>query len=205
AILTAEPADDGMLATCRRGFGANAAIEYGSVDCGVIATGMPDGKLRVCEDRVALEAVPRSDGRYDLIVTVLNNPSFPFLRFAIEDVTDSPLRHDDAGYAWLADVSGRSNDSLRSSSGGRVHPLVVKHAFEAVPGVRRFRAHQDPTGRVAVTIESTNGVPSEQINTARRKLSDVLEGFPVATEIVDRLEGNRAGKHRWVTSELNNR
>ena len=33
-------------------------------------------------------------------------------------------------------------------------------------------------------------------------MSGILEGYPVVTDVVNKLEGNRAGKHRWVTSDM---
>lgn len=204
AILTAEPADSSMLAACREGFGAAAAIEYGSVECGMLATGMPDGTLRVCEDVVYLETVCRDDGFCDLLVTVLNNPSFPLFRYAIEDVAPAPLEKPETGYAVLESVAGRSNDFLISRSGSKVHSLAVKHALEALRHVRRFRATQDKTGGVTLWLETaeSSAAIERQTTAVQKRLTDLLEGRPVAVEAVAKLEGNRAGKHRWVTSEL---
>ena len=202
AILTAEPADAEMIAACKAGFQAPATIEYGSVECGVIATGMPDGTLRVREDAVMLETLPRDDGRCDLVVTVLDNPAFPLFRYAIEDITDEPLRHEATGFAVLHNVSGRSNDALIATSGRPVHPLAVKHAIEVRNDVRRFRAHQAKDGAVVLTVETSASLSPADFYEATTRLQELLEGYPVTVEIVAQIPANRAGKHRWVTSEL---
>lgn len=202
SILTAEPADEAMIADCRRGLQTQCAIEYGSVECGVIATGRPDGTLRVCEDVVYLESLPRSDGRCDLVVTVLNNPCFPLIRYAIEDITDTAIAHETNGHAILKNISGRSNDLLLSSTGRIVHPLAVKHALESLHQVRRFSAHQDAEGNVCLELETTEAVESSLYDNAVHKLAALLEGYEVSVRTVSQLEGNRAGKHRWVTSAL---
>ena len=202
AILTAEPADEAMITDCCRGLDTPVAIEYGSVECGVIATGRPDETIRVCEDVVYLESLPRTDGRYDLVVTVLNNPNFPLLRYAIEDITDAPIIRESNGFSILKNVSGRSNDLLISRSGRFVHPLAVKHALESLNHVRRFRAHQDDKGDVRLELETTASIDKGQYANAISRLSSLLEGYEVSVHAVNELEGNRAGKHRWVTSAL---
>lgn len=202
AILTAEPADSSMLATCEAGFGCPAVIEYGSVECGIIATGMPDGTLRVREDAIYLEALPREDGRYDLIVTVLDNPAFPLLRYSIEDITDEPLSYERSGFAVLKNVSGRSNDVLIAQSGRPIHPLAVKHAIESHSEVRRFSAHQSIDGDVQLTIEAEDSVTTSDFEAARIRLEELLENQPVTVQLLSRIPVNRAGKHRWVTSDL---
>jgi phenylacetate-coenzyme A ligase PaaK-like adenylate-forming protein len=42
-------------------------------------------------------SVAREHGQYDIIVTVLNNPSFPLIRYAIGDVTSAELVEPSAG------------------------------------------------------------------------------------------------------------
>ncbi len=202
AILTAEPADPDMLETCEAGLSANAAIEYGSVECGIIATGMPDGTLRVREDAIYLEAIPRADGRYDLLVTVLDNPEFPLLRYAIEDITDEPLSREETGFAVLKNVSGRSNDMLVTRSGRPIHPLAVKHAIEQYSFVRRFNAHQDAIGNVQLTIEALGAASESDFEDVRLRLRQLLEEQAVDVKVVAEIPPNRAGKHRWVTSEI---
>ena len=80
-----------MVETIERAFGVPAAMEYGSVECGFLAGEYPDRLLRVREDCALIETLPRSDGRYDIAVTVLGNASFPLLRYLIGDTTDVPL------------------------------------------------------------------------------------------------------------------
>ena len=64
-----------------------------------------------------METVPREDGRFDLVVTVLGNASFPLLRYAIGDVTDEPLGMPSTGFAILSNVAGRHDDLVISRTG----------------------------------------------------------------------------------------
>ena len=60
---------------------------------------------------------------------------------------------------------------------------------------------QKDDGQLHVTIETadSSGVPTNRV---RQKLAGMLEGYPVEIELADRINGNLAGKHRWIVSDL---
>lgn len=202
AILSGEPAFPHIITAIRDGLGVPAAIEYGAVECGFIAGQGPDGALRVREDMTLVETLPRPDGLFDIVVTVLSNPSFPLIRYAIDDLTSVPLEAPEMGFAVLKDVGGRRNDVLVSRSGRLVHSLGIKHVFEHCPGVRRFRAHQSAGGELDVTVERASRDMRLDTAEAERQLRSLLEDFPVRVEVVEALPPTPAGKHRWIVSEL---
>src|SRR5262249_54439403 len=111
-VLSAQPAFPSLVEAVKRGLRAPVAVEHGASECGLIAAQGPDRAPRVREDLVLLETLPRDDGRYDIVVSVLNNPSFPLLRYAIGDVSDAPLAVPGRGFAGLHNVAGRDNDLL---------------------------------------------------------------------------------------------
>ncbi|MEO1631440.1 MAG: hypothetical protein AAFU38_11735 [Bacteroidota bacterium] len=201
ALLTAEPADAATRTAVAEAFGCDAAVEYGSVECGNMAASDRTGALRVREDAVFLETHADADGHEEILVTVLTNPSFPLLRYRIGDVAEGPMARAEQGFAVLPGVRGRQNDILVSRSGRLVHPLAVKHALEHHPAVRRFRAHQDCDGALTVAVEMAPDEPLPEA-TVCATLTEMLGGYPVRIERTERLEGNRAGKHRWVISDL---
>ena len=200
-ILTGEPALPYMVDTIERAFGVPAVVEYGAIECGLLANEWPDRTFRVREDRVLIETLSRSDGLFDIVVTVLGNSSFPLIRYVIEDVTDAQLQYPYDGFAILGNVGGRRNDMVVSRSGRHVHSQGIKHVLEYCHGVRRFRAHQDQSGHLLVTIEPDE--PSTFIDTleVEKKLKDLLEGSPVTVKVTDVLEDTKSGKHRWVVSD----
>jgi phenylacetate-CoA ligase len=202
AILSGEPAFPHLVTAVQRSLRVPAVIEYGAVECGFIAGQGPDGLLRVREDMTMLETLPRADGLFDLVVTVLSNPSFPLIRYAIDDVTSAPLEIPPKGFAVLKDVGGRRNDVLVSRSGRLVHSLGIKHVFEHCPGVRRFRAHQGVSGELAVTLETGDQNTRLDTTGAERQLRELLEDYPIHIEVVESLPPTLAGKHRWVVSDL---
>ena len=202
-ILTSEAATERMLATVGESFGAPATIEYGATEIPFIAGRDADGSLRVREDLVLVETLPRDDGRFDIVCSVLNNPEFPLLRYCIGDVTEAPLRIPACGYAALARVAGRDNDLIVTRTGRLLHSARIDGLFENeyVDTVRRYRVHQAADGSVTAQVELMPHA-SVQVGRLHAQLSTLTEGYDVHLELVERVTQTMAAKHRPVSSEL---
>lgn len=204
-ILTGEPAFPYIVETIERTFNVQAAVEYGSIDCGFIAGEGPDRTLRVREDVVFVETLPREDGCWEIAVSVLNNPSFPLLRYALGDVTDAPLKCPDHGFSILRNVAGRNNDFIVTRSGGLLHSARFDALFKYHrPAVQGFQIRQDVDGALTVLMElNPRSAPAEvERLSLQRKIQALVEGYPVAVEIVDSIPQSSAGKHRIVMSRM---
>lgn len=200
--LTSEPAHDYISATVERAFGVPTVNEYGSIECGFIAGQWPDRTLRIREDEVLLETVPRDDGRFDIIVTVLGNASFPLIRYQIDDVTDGAVEYPDRGFAILQNVAGRSIDLILTRSGRKLHGIIFEDVLEKYPNFRRWRVHQSSDGNINVEIETAGTVERETLSAIETRLSGIVEGYEVTTELVDELPPTPSGKHRAIISDL---
>ena len=202
--LSAEPTYPHLVQAVERSFGVPAVVEYGATECPLIAGEGPDRRCRVREDLVLLETVPLDEvGRHEIVLTVLGNPSFPLLRYAIGDVTDAPLEIPDHGFAVMKGVGGRRNETLLTGAGSILHPLRFDFlfGFDLAEIVRRYTVHQNADGGVAVVVEASGPVSSRQVARLRRELDDLLEGYPVTLEFVGQLP-RATRKHRWTTSDL---
>lgn len=200
--LTGEAASLHIIDTVEKAFGVPAVVEYGSIDCGLIAAEWPDRTLRVCEDLTLLETLPRQDGRYDIIVTVLNNPSFPLIRYSIDDITDAPLEQPTHGFAILKNVAGRKDDFVLSGAGRYLPSDLFLSVFEQHKAIRRFRVRQHGDGAIAVAIEIGGASAALDIAVLERRLKELVEGLPVKLQVVDAIPLTAAGKHRTVVSDL---
>ncbi len=198
-VLTAEPVRDTTRDTVERVFGVPAVVEYGCNESGIIAFEATDRTLRVRDDHVWVETIPRSDGRHDIVVTVLDNPSFPLLRYALGDVTDQPIDRPETGFSILANVSGRDFDLVVSADGRVLHGQAVEDLVDKYDGIRRWRLRQDSSGRVRLIIEGERSSGHTELH---RRVEGLVGGFPVVLEHVDALDPISAGKHRTVVSEL---
>lgn len=201
-VLTAEPARPRVIEAVERGFGVPAVVEYGATERGLLAGEWPDRTLRVREDGVLLETVPRPDGRFDILLTVLDNPSFPLIRYAIGDVSDRPLTRPAEGFAILGAVSGRDYDFILTRSGEILHGQVFEDLLDKHRFIRRWRLAQDADGAVSVLLECHGSPPAERLRSLDRRFRDLVDGYAVTLRTVDCIPHDRRGKHRSVSSEL---
>ena len=201
-VLTAEPVPPTLADRVREAFDASVAVEYGSVEFGLIAGGLASDPLRIREDQVFVETVPGKDGGLDIVVTALFNHSFPLLRYHIGDQTSRPVEIPSSGFATLRDVAGRSDDYLLSADGKAVHWTAVDAIFEGTfdGSICAYRVHQDQSGGLSVTLAERPGTHVATGSIARRLRA--LTGRETSIRVVDRMPRAGAGKHRSVTSEI---
>jgi phenylacetate-CoA ligase len=201
-ILTAEPTYPHMVDTVGLAFSAPVINQYGATECELIAGEDRDGMLRVREDMVLLETLPRPDGGYDIACTELNNSSFPLIRYLIGDVSPAPVDFGEQGFARLQTVDGRCNDCLQSRSGDLIHPGYLIERVKQSGEVGRYQIRQKADGSVEVALETQGGTLGLDRAALVRRLQDALGGYPVEVSTIDLLPTNVAGKHRWIRSEL---
>ena len=208
-VASSEPCWPHMAETIERVLGAPVAREYGALECGVVATDSSrDRKLRVREDQVLVETLPCEDGQYDIVNTILTNPSFPLIRYVIGDRTDRPIEKPDQGFAILNSVAGRNNDFLRTSSGDYLHwvhiELGIAQTVQKV--IRRFSMYQHRNGSVDIDVElddpTRRAAAESSLAELREYFEDRLEGYAVNVRVVDQVAQTAVGKHRLVQSEL---
>jgi phenylacetate-CoA ligase len=202
--LTSEPASEHVVHVVQEGLGAPCNIEYGCVEFGFVAGQWPDRTLRVRDDLVLVETLARPEKLFDIVLTNLNNPSYPLLRYDIGDVTDQPIELAERGFSILGNISGRCYDLLYTPAGRCLHPIVVEDLFDGTyfKYVRRFQIHQRADYSILALVELHD--PANVPNTAQlaKRLSVLVDGCPVEVKIVARIEQTTAGKHRNVLSEL---
>lgn len=200
--LSAEPAFPHIVKAVEEAFGVPAVVEYGSMECGYVAGEWPDRTLRVREDDILLETLPRDDGRWDIVITVLGNPSFPLLRYRIEDITDAPLERPQRGFAYLHNVAGRNNDLVITRAGRRLNALWFEDVLAVYPVFRRWHVHQKIDGAITVSIEAVEPVADRILAKIKSRLEAVIDGYPVSIQLVEKVPSTPAGKHRCVVSDL---
>lgn len=201
--LTSEPVSAHIVKTIEDAFGVPCVEQYGCVEFGYVAGEWPDRTLRVREDISFVETVLRDDGRFDLVLTNLNNPSFPLLRYSIGDVTNQALELPASGFAILNQIAGRCDDLLYTPAGRCLHPSTVDTIFEEqyFQYVRRYQIHQHADGSILAYVELNDPKIFPNTEKLAKLLSLEVEGFPVEVRVVPSIQQTAAGKHRTVTSD----
>ena len=203
AVLTGEPVSESLREVVSRSLGVPAVVEYGATECGLIAGQTPGGELRVREDLVLLETAARSDGRFDVLLTVLVNPAFPLIRYRIGDSTEAPVIEPNKGFAILPPIVGRTSDVLVASDGKVFHSARVDNIFESgrlARVVKRYRIEQEVDGAVSLFIEPLDGHSPTDTQTAEAELQQLVGEFPVSVIVRDSLQNGQTGKYATVKS-----
>jgi phenylacetate-CoA ligase len=203
-VLTGETAFPHMIATIHHAFGVPTVVQYGAIECHFIAGQSADRMFRVREDIVLLETLPRSDGFWDIVLTILANHAMPLLRYAIEDVTEAPLVRPSQGFAILKNVLGRTDDMIFASSGRPIHATRIDAVFENLrAAIRRYHVHQQADGSLHVYIETGARGSLDSAGAIRNELQALIGDYGVRVERVEAVPQTPAGKHRVVASDLN--
>lgn len=203
-ILSSERVYPEYISEIESALGVPTVVEYGSIECGLLAYEDVTRRLRVREDIAFVETAPQEGAAHKIIVTVLTNPSFPLLRYEIGDLTSAPLGRPSSGFAVLEDVLGRCNSLLQTPAGDCVHPAQVELFFEtdARSAVRRYEVHQRDDGSVETLLELTQPVGAGEIANWQHTLREMVGGYPVRVKVVDEIPTSASGKHRWIRSDL---
>lgn len=202
-VLTAEPVFPHIVKECEEAFGVPTVTEYGSAETGVLAFEWPDRTLRIQEDIFFVETPKREDGRYDIVVTILNSNAFPLIRYAIGDVTDHPIELHNEGFASLRNIAGRHQDLIIGKSGEPLYASWFEDLLEHDDAIRCYQVHQTKSGDLLVSLETKRSDVLPDVRNIQRRFAERV-GYGVTVSLVDKLPSTPAGKHRWITSELAN-
>jgi phenylacetate-coenzyme A ligase PaaK-like adenylate-forming protein len=199
-IGTAEsfPSEDSVQ-VLRDTFGCPIAMEYGSVEVGVIAHTHPGGGYRVFWKNLFVEAVGEGPTQR-LLLTTLYPRAFPLVRYEIGDEVETTGVSSDtfAGLAEFRRVVGRCNDYVVLNDGFTVHSEVFSHAIRPCSAVRGFQIRQDGDD-LRILYTSPDALPSEQESGILDRLRKVHPSLgAIRLERVAALEQTIAGKTRMI-------
>lgn len=183
--------------------GCPVAIEYGTIEAGLIAASYPDSTLHVCERGVLLEALPRPDGLFELVVTNLRNPDFPLIRYRIGDLIKAPISFPEQGTGTIGPVMGRVRDVFISASGSIINGVELSEFFRDFSEIVQYQVVQETLDYVVVRLVCWRSLSSPIKDTIRLKFVQTL-GPQTTVEIreVEKIEASAAGKHRFIISKV---
>ena len=193
-IATSEsfPREDSREAI-EKAFHAPVAMEYGSVETGVMAHTRREEGYHVFWLSYFIEATePAPQGGYKVRVTSLYPRCFPLVRYDLGDAIalDAPC----FGVRRFPEVMGRTNLFLEPISGEPIHSEALSHAVKGIGAVTGYQMIQEGESfTLLLTTPST--VSREQTADIRARLEKISPRLG-ATDIrvVDRLQQTQAGK-----------
>lgn len=181
-------------------FGAPVALEYGSVETGLVAHSRPAGDYRVFWHSHLLEY--HGDGIQEVFVTSLFPRCTPLFRYCLGDRFElGELADKTAGCSALSfkRVVGRSNPALTLPGGRTLHSESVSHIARGLPKVLAYQFACAPD-HVTLRLKTRESLEPDDVASIRRvagrvdgQLGEMLRVVSVAD-----LERTIAGKTPMV-------
>lgn len=156
-ICTAGPLTKEERGEIEAFFGVPVAMEYGSMEAGVMAyqTPMTGGRYRVFDTHV-LQAVPDVDAQRDqILVTTITKRYLPLIRYRIGDYMDAESLYEDGSVATFGEVSGRTGDLIDLGEGVRFHGYSLMVCAEENPKIVAYQLRVEKDRRQVVFVAQT--------------------------------------------------
>ncbi len=206
-ICTAGPLTKYERAEISSFFGVPVAMEYGSMEAGVMAYQTPatEGHYKVFDATHILHADAEIlTGRQQILVTCLYKRYLPLVRYRIGDYMEDPDIVHDGTIASFAEVSGRAGDLVDMGDGVRFHGYSLMVCAEANEKIVAYQLRVNRVlQRVVFVAQVLAPLSDEEKMVIVRKASHI-SGMPERTievrESAD-LEKAPSGKIKLVIEE----
>jgi phenylacetate-CoA ligase len=195
-------------------FGCRVYDCYGSAEVRNIATECSYGRMHVNADCVVLE-VDRSGSAAGkpapFIVTSLWNRAMPFIRYRNDDQGQLVDGACECGSSFpLMDLSiARVSDNFVLPGGRVIHGEFFTHLMYGSKGISSFQFHQTALDSVVLWIVPGPGQSDERNRRIRQVVETVKQLDPtsqmkVEVRTTEAIPLSRAGKHRFIRSDIQN-
>ena len=168
-------------------FGAPVAMEYGSVETGLIGHSHPDGGYRVFWHSYLVES--HGDGAQEVFVTSLYPRCTPLFRYRLGDrfeLGDHSVNAGGCSVLSFERVLGRSNLPVVLPDGRTLHSESVSHIVRGIPNVLAYQFLCD-RDRVTLRVKTREVLDEDTVASIRAKARRVDPQFGDAL-VVDRAE-----------------
>ncbi len=167
------------------------------------------GSMHVSTDYGVFELLDTDEsagtGRHEIVATGLFNRAMPLLRYRTGD-TAAPgtvACGCGRGLPTVDELTGRSDDVVRTPDGTIVGPAPMSLAFQRVPHLRRAQVHQERVESIRVLVEVDREFSAEDESFMVAELAKRLgTSLVIDVERTDAIPRTSGGKERVVVSTL---
>jgi phenylacetate-CoA ligase len=183
-------------------FGCPVAMEYGSVETGVMAHTHPEGPYGVFWRNYFIEACDEGPGGASIVrVTSLYERCFPLVRYEIGDEIETLEEGEKYGLRSFREVGGRMSSCIVLSDGTKMHAGAFPQCVRDTKEVLAFQVVQG-RGNLTFNLLTEDNLPAsveERIRTRLCRIHPLLADIRI--EAVDALMQTAAGKTPVVINE----
>ncbi len=192
----------------RDAFGFEAREAYASVEFGFMGwQDEPGGAYRLETDRLVFEGVSLASGRAAgpgepcrVVISDLLNDATPLLRYEIGDIATmaAPMDYATDCYGAIAELRGKTNDSIRDAEGRRIEPFALLGCLKETLGAAQYRLICVERGLFVLQYRPARSaeVKLEAALTGLRRI--VGEPIRIVAQKVPRIEREHSGKLRPI-------
>lgn len=192
----------------RDAFGFEAREAYASVEFGFMGwQEAPGGAYRLETDRLVFEGVSLASGRAAapgedsrVVISDLLNDATPLLRYEIGDIAAmaEPTAFAPTCYGAIAELRGKTNDSIRDLSGRRIEPFALLGHLKETLGAAQYRLICVEPGVFVLQYRPARSA-AVQLDAAVEGLRRIVgEPVRILAQKVPRIERETSGKLRPI-------
>jgi phenylacetate-CoA ligase len=212
-ISSAETLYDYQRKLINKSFSAPVFNHYGCREVGAIACECNQyNGLHILAENQYVEIINRAGEHCDkgeigkIIVTNLNNYSFPLIRYEIGDMArTSQIDQCNCrrGLPLLDEITGRTIDNFIFSKGEIIHGGYFIYIFLNVKGVQHFQIIQENINKIIIKIVKSDDFNENEINRIIKTIKkDLGEDIEIEVDYVSELDKTPTGKHRVTISKI---
>ena len=212
-ISAAETLYDYQRKRINESFSAPVFNHYGCREVGAIACECDQHNgLHVLAENQYVEIIDRSGESSNpgdvgkIILTNLNNYSFPLLRYEIGDMAKRSTIDQcncQRGLPLLDEIAGRTIDNFIFSKGEIIHGGYFIYIFLEVKGVKHFQIIQEDIDKLRMRIVKSDEFNENEINKIIKKIKkDLGEDIEINVDYVQQIDKSPTGKHRVTISKI---
>ena len=184
---------------------------YGLNDGGISAYECPEHSgLHIDTERSIMEVVDPEGLHVDsghgcILATSLNNYAMPFIRYETGDMANVIDNVCSCGrcYKTLKEVIGRSVDILQTPEGKNVHGWFLLYIFwEYGKGIKEYQVIQEKIDKLIINIVLEDNFDEKQLGFIRDIINSKSDKWNVEFRLVDEIKRTKAGKYKFIISEL---
>ena len=190
-------------------FDCRVFSHYGNAEQVVLAAECEDNTLYHCLPQYGITEIDPDTN--EIIATGFLNYVTPFIRYRTTDVASLPISEGcpNCGRQYFPifkKVEGRLEDFIISPNGTMIAPAVITHPFKDLKTIKETQLIQKSVHELllrAVTWENSDPeVTNTELAQLCYNLKQIIGDMNIETQIVSEIERNKAGKFRWIISEV---
>ena len=178
-------------------FHSPLCMEYGSVECGVMAYSISDcSHYNVFWNTHLIQGFKEEHGDVKNIVTTLTKKYFPLIRYDIGDYLDIPNNQDLSSILEINSIVGRPTDIITLKNGTSFFAMLIEACVEHLEGIISHQLIVKKSELEILLVASRILTKSDFLSVKKKLITIIpdIQDYPLSIKQVEELNKNAGGK-----------